>query len=35
MVLLLPKLYIILLSNVSILSVPDGYSRNLSCVLHL
>ena len=34
LVLLLPKLRIIWLSNLSILSVPDeGYSRNKSCVL--
>ena len=36
LVLLFPKLKIIWLSNISILSVPDeGYSRNESCALSL
>jgi len=35
LVLLLPKLEIIWLSNLSILSVPyEGYSRNASCALN-
>ena len=36
LVLLLPKILIIWLSNLLILSVPDeGYSRNVSCTLNL
>jgi hypothetical protein len=36
LLLLLPKLYIIWLSNLSILSVPDeGYSRSVLCELNL
>jgi hypothetical protein len=33
---MLPNIWIIWLSNLSILSVPDkGYSRNVSCTLNL